>query len=74
MCSALRELCFHDVANRGINPHHQFAIATQQRAIDQTAIIDCAQLVNQQIGIGFQPTLRRNAEAQRFRILHQLRG
>jgi hypothetical protein len=33
---------FHDVANRDIDPHHQFVVTTQQRVVDKTEIIECA--------------------------------
>ena len=61
-------------AERGGDARHRPIVKLSERALDETAIIDRAQLIDEQVGITPQRRLRGHADAQRFGGVDEISG
>jgi len=63
-----------DRKDRFLNSLHQARCHSSKRALEETDIIDRSNLINEKVGIAFQPVRCRHANSQRCRILGELGG
>ena len=57
-----------------LNQSHEGCREFGHEALHQTAIVDGAQLVDQQIGVSAQTVCCRNTKAKRLGVVHQVGG
>ena len=53
-------------ADRLINSVHQLRHKLRQRTLDKPTVVDCPQLIDQQVGAAAEPSSRRHVHPERF--------
>ncbi len=60
------------LAERGGNAHHRRIVQMSERAFDEAAVVDRAQLIDEQIGTMPQRRLRGHADTQRLGVIDEI--